>query len=67
MVLKNTKRNKNYMEIGSVYFLHIIHPQSIFPVFLITFLNSDIDLLDLTIFGNLFQIKHPRKCTELVP
>ena len=55
------------MEIGSVYFLHIIHPQSIFPVFLITFLNSDIDLLDLTKFGNLFQIKHPRKCTELVP
>ena len=48
------------------YLLHIMHPQSIFPIFLITFLNSDIDLLDLTILGNPFLIKDPRKCTELV-
>ena len=44
-----------------------MHPQSMFPIFLIAFLNSDIDLLDLTKLGNLFQIKDPRKCTELVP
>ena len=49
------------------YLLHIIHPQSMFPIFLITFLNSDTDLLDLTKLGNLFQIKDPRKCAELVP
>ena len=49
------------------YLLHIMHPQSIFPIFLITFLNSDIDLLHLTILGNPFQIKDPRKSTELVP
>ena len=30
------------------------------------FLNSDIDLLDLIKLGNLFKIKDPRKCTELV-
>ena len=30
------------------YLLHIIHPQLIFPIFLIKFLNSDTDLLDLT-------------------
>ena len=39
------------------YLLHIIHPQSIFPIFFITFLNSHIDLLDLTKLGSLFQIK----------
>ena len=48
------------------YLLHIIHPQSIFPIFLITFLNSDIDLL-VNMLGNLFQINDPRKCIELVP
>ena len=47
------------------YLLHIIHPQSIFPIFSIVFLNSDTDLVDLTKLGNLFQIKDPRKCTEL--
>ena len=36
-------------------------------IFLIKFLNSDIDLLDLTKLSNLFQIKDPRKCTELEP
>ena len=36
-------------------------------IFLIIFLNSDIDLLDLTILGNLFQIKDTRKCTESLP
>ena len=49
------------------YLIHIIHPQSIFPIFLIIPLNSDIDLLDLTKLGNLFQIKDPIKCTEFVP
>ena len=48
-------------------FLDIIHSHSIFPIFLITFLNSESDLLDLTKLGNLFQIKDPRKCTEFVP
>ena len=33
-----------------------------FPILLIIFLNSDIDLLDLTKLGNLFQIKDPRNC-----
>ena len=41
--------------------------KSIFPIFLIIFLNSDIDMLNLTKLGNLFQIKFPRKLTELVP
>ena len=49
------------------YLLQIMHPQSIFPIFLITFLNSDIDRLDLTKLDNLFQVKGPRKCAELVP
>ena len=48
------------------YILHIIHPQSIFRIFMIKFLNSDTDLLDLTKLGNLFKIKDPRKCTALV-
>ena len=38
-----------------------------FPIFLVTFLNSDTDLLDLTKLVNFLQIKDPRKCTELVP
>ena len=49
------------------YLLHIIHPQSIFPILLIIFINSDIDLLDLTKLGNLLKIKDPQKRTELVP
>ena len=48
LILKNTKKNKNYVEIGSNCLLHIMQPQSIFLIFLITFLNSDIDLVDLT-------------------
>ena len=32
------------------YLLDIVHPQSVFPIFLIIHLNSDIDLLDLTKF-----------------
>ena len=48
------------------YLLHNIHPQSIFLIFLIIFLNSDINLLDLTKSGNLFQIKDQRKCKEFV-
>ena len=53
MILKNTKKNKNHVEFGS-------------KCFLITFLSSDIDLLDLTKLGNLLEIKDTRKCTELV-
>ena len=55
----------NMLKVG--YLLHIIHPQSIFATFLITFVNSDTDLLDLTKLDSLFQSKDPRKCTELVP
>ena len=67
MISKNIEQGLcgNWLKV--CYRLHIIHPQSIFPIFLITFLNSDIDLLDLTRLGNLFQIKDPRKCTALVP
>ena len=43
------------------YLLHIINSQSIFPIFLITFLSLDIDLLDLTKLGNLFQIEEHKK------
>ena len=60
MILKNTEEQelrRNRLKLR--YVLHIIRPQSIFPIFLITFLNSDIDLLDLTKLGNLFQIKDP--------
>ena len=53
-------------------------PQSVLPStyytptvnisnFLDNILNSGIDLLDLTKLGNLFEIKDPRKCIELVP
>ena len=49
------------------YLVHIIDTQLIFPIFLIIFLNSDIEVLDLTKLGNLFQIKDPRKFTDLVP
>ena len=69
LILKNTKKNKNYLEIGSkcaTFYISCTRSQY-FRFFLITFLNSDIDLLDLTILGNPFQIKDPRKCTELVP
>ena len=55
MILKNTNKNKNYVEIFSK-----------FSICLIKFLNSDIDLLDLNKLGNLFQIKDPRKCIQLV-
>ena len=41
--------------------LHITHPQSIFPKFLILVLNSDNDLLDLMSLGRLFQIRDPPK------
>ena len=68
LILKNTKENKNYVGIGSKcapFSISYTHSQY-FQFFLITFLNSDVDLLDLTKLGNLFQIKDPRKCTELV-
>ena len=69
LIPKNTKKNKNYMEIDSkcaTFYVSCTRSQY-FRFFFITFLNSDIDLLDLTKLGNLFQIKDPRKCTELVP
>ena len=70
--LPDPKEQNEEQELGGnwlkvCYLLYIMHSQSIFLIFLITFLNSDIDLLDLTKLGNLFQIKDPRKCTELVP
>ena len=40
----------NWLEV--YYLLRIIHPHSLFSIFLVTFLSSDIDLLDLTKFGN---------------
>ena len=49
MILKNTKKNKNYMEIGSkcaTFYISYTRSQY-FRFFLITFLNSDIELLDL--------------------
>ena len=42
-------------------FLHIKHPQSISPIFLILFLNSNNELLDFTTAGRLFHIREPRK------
>ena len=41
--------------------LHIKHPQSISPMFLILFLNSNNELLDFTTAGRLFHIREPRK------
>ena len=41
--------------------LHIKHPQSISPIFLILFLNSNNELLDFTTAGRLFHIREPRK------
>ena len=64
MILKNTKQNDNYVEIGSKCATFYI---LMFLIFLITFVNSDIGLLDLTKLSNLFQIKDPRKWAELVP
>ena len=64
LILKNTKKNKNNVEIGSkcaTFYVSCTYSQSIFPIFFITFLNSDIDLLDLIKLGNPFQIKDPRK------
>ena len=55
-ILKNTKNNKNYVEIGSkcaTFYISCTRSQY-FQFFLITFLNSDIDLLDLTKLG--FQV-----------
>ena len=46
----------------SVLLPHIIHAQSMIPILLIIFLNSDFKLLTLTELGNLFQIKDPQKC-----
>ena len=66
LIIKNTKKNKNYVEIGSecaTFYISCTRSQ----YFWFFFLNSDTDLLDLTILGNPFQIKDPRKCTELVP
>ena len=56
LILKNTKKNKNYEEISSKcanFYISYTHSQ-----------YSDIDLLDLTKLVNLFQIKDPRKYTS---
>ena len=51
MILKNTKKNKDYVDSGSSVLPSTHHtPLSIFPIFL----TSDIDLLDLTKLGKLF-------------
>ena len=47
--------------------LHIKHPQSISPIFLILFLNSNNELLDFTTAGRLFHIREPRKWIAFVP
>ena len=63
LILKNTKKNKNYVEIGSkcaTFYVSCTYSQY-FRFCLIKFLNSDIDLLDLIKLGNPFQIKDPRK------
>ena len=49
------------------YILHIKHPQSISPIFLILFLNSNNELLDFTTAGRLFHIREPRKWIAFVP
>ena len=41
--------------------LHIKHPQSMSPIFLILFLNSNNELLDFTTAGRLFHIREPQK------
>ena len=41
--------------------LHIKHPQSISPIFLILFLNSNNESLDFTTAGRLFHMKEPGK------
>ena len=41
--------------------LHIKHPQSIFPIFLILLLNSNNESLDLTAAGRLLHMREPRK------
>ena len=47
---KEQELRGNWMKV--CYLLHIVHPKSIFLIFLITSLNSDIDLLDSTKLGN---------------
>ena len=42
-------------------FLHIKHPQSISPIFLILFLNLNNESLDFTAAGRLFQMREPQK------
>ena len=41
--------------------LHIKHPQSIPPIFLISFLNSNNESLDVATAGRLFHMREPRK------
>ena len=42
-------------------FLHIKHPQSVSPIFLILFLNLNYESLDFTTAGRLFHMAEPRK------
>ena len=44
------------------HILHILkYPQSISPIFLILFLNSNNESLDFTTAGRLFHMREPRK------
>ena len=47
--------------------LHIKDPQSISPIFLILFLNSNYESLDFTAAGRLFDMREPEKWTAFVP
>ena len=53
----------------NIYYISLLikHPQSISPIFLILFLNSNNELLDFTTAGKLFHIKEPRKRIAFVP
>ena len=47
--------------------LRMKHPQSITPIFVILFLNSNNESLDFTTAGRLFHIREPRKWIAFVP
>ena len=59
---RSRKKNKTYVEFGLTYHTPTVNISD----FVGKSLNSDIDQLDLTNLDNLFQIKDPQKCTELV-
>ena len=47
--------------------LHIKHPQSISPIFLILFLNPNNESLDFATAVRLFHIRKPQKSIAFVP